>query len=94
VSPFEIPEPHLQISFYHRLTELRQTYLLDALLTSVAELDIPRIDHELSQFASHLALRRVAGWGLRGETIFAIPYILSANPELLGYYRLLLGFSQ
>ena len=26
--------------------------------------------------------------------MFAVPYILTANPRLLGYYRLLLGFSQ
>ncbi|MGH8553580.1 MAG: XcyI family restriction endonuclease, partial [Methylococcales bacterium] len=32
--------------------------------------------------------------GLRGELMFAVPCLLSASPRLLGYYRLLLGFSQ
>jgi len=38
VSPFEVPEPNLQLTFYHRLIEVRETYLLDALLSLVAEL--------------------------------------------------------
>lgn len=32
--------------------------------------------------------------GLRGETAFCTPLLLRQNPPLLGYYRLLLGFSQ
>jgi len=94
VSPFEVPEPHLQLTFYHRLLEIRETYLLDALLSLVVELEIAQLDRELSQFVSNVALQRVAGWGLRGEIVFAVPYVLSKSPELLGYYRLLLGFSQ
>jgi hypothetical protein len=90
----EIPEPNLQLTFYHRLIEVRETYLLDALLSLVAELEIAQLDRELSQFVSNAALQRVAGWGLRGEIIFAVPYVLSTSPELLDYYRLLLGFSQ
>jgi hypothetical protein len=43
---------------------------------------------------SRKGLQRVAGWGLRGELVFAVPYVLKINPRLLGYYRLLLGFSQ
>jgi hypothetical protein len=31
---------------------------------------------------------------LRGELVFPTPTVLLANPRLLGYYRLLLGFSQ
>jgi hypothetical protein len=40
VSPFKVPEPNLQLTFYHWLIEVRETYLLDALLSLVAELDI------------------------------------------------------
>jgi len=67
VSPFEVPEPHLQLTFYLRLMEIRETYLLDALLSVVAELEIAQLDRELSQLVSNAALQRVAGWGLRGE---------------------------
>ncbi len=94
MSTFKIPEPDLQIEFFHRLEQMRKVYLLDALLSTVSELEIPRIDHELAGLISNSALRRVAGWGLRGEIVFAVPYILTHRPALLGYYRLLLGFSQ
>lgn len=36
----------------------------------------------------------MALFSLRGETIFPLPIILRQNPFILGYYRLLLGFSQ
>jgi hypothetical protein len=90
----KVPEPDLQITFYQRLEETRRLYLLDALLDTVARLDIGEIDGELGKLVSPAALRRLAGWGLRGEIVFAVPSILAANPRLLGYYRLLLGFSQ
>jgi len=37
---------------------------------------------------------KLASLGLRGEFLFPLPSLLTANPRLLGYYRLLLGFSQ
>ena len=91
---FRVPEPDLQITFFHRLQEIRNTYLLNALLSTVASLEIKKIDRELSDFVSKRGLQRVAGWGLRGELIFPVPSVLKKNPQLLGYYRLLLGFSQ
>ncbi len=39
-------------------------------------------------------LRRLASLGIRGEFVFCLPAILTAKPNLLGYYRLLLGYSQ
>jgi hypothetical protein len=94
MTQFEAPPPDLQITFYHRLVEVRKTLLLDALLATVATADVAQIDLELNQLVSRPAIQRVAGWGLRGEIVFAVPYMLTENPYLLGYYRLLLGFSQ
>lgn len=94
MSKLKIPEPDLQISFYHRLQEIRRTHLLDALLATVADLEITQIDQQLAELTSRSGLRKVAGWGLRGELVFAVPCVLAVNPRLLGYYRLLLGFSQ
>jgi hypothetical protein len=94
MNQFKIPKPDLQVTFFHRLTEIRKTYLLDALLSLVAKLEIPKIDTELSKYVSNSALQKIAGWGLRGEIVFAVPYVLRESPKLLGYYRLLLGFSQ
>ena len=91
---FEAPQPDLQISFFNRLNEIRDTYLLQALLSVVRGLEVPQIDRELRELVSSKALQKTAGWGLRGEIVFAVPCVLKASPELLGYYRLLLGFSQ
>lgn len=94
MSQFKIPKPDLQITFFHRLKEIRKTFLLNALLSVVATLQIPKVDAELRNFVSNRSLQKVAGWGLRGEIVFPVPCILHANPKILGYYRLLLGFSQ
>ena len=94
MSPFCVPEPDLQIEFHRRLGVLRESVLMDALLSTVSRLEISRIDRELAEFAAPAALQEVAGWGLRGEILFAVPYVLESRPSLLGYYRLLLGFSQ
>jgi len=94
MNQFEPPVPDLQITFHKRLQELRTVYLLDALQSVVAESDVRRIDRELSDFVSKRALRQLARWSLRGEILFPVPCILIQSPQLLGYYRLLLGFSQ
>ncbi len=57
-------------------------------------LDIADVDRELNALAPEGALSRLAGAGLRGELMFAAPTVLTAAPQLLAYYRLLLGFSQ
>nr|VFK20912.1 MAG: XcyI restriction endonuclease [Candidatus Kentron sp. LPFa] len=94
MTEFKVPEPDLQIAFYHRLQEIRNICLLDALLSTVAHLEITEIDRQLAEFVSNTGLQQVAVWGLRGELVFAVPCVLHKNPQLLGYYRLLLGVSQ
>jgi len=89
-----IPAPQLQVDFAFALEQIRDTYLQDALSKVVASLDITAIDSELAKLVPHDSLAELAGHGLRGELMFAAPCILRANPRLLGYYRLLLGFSQ
>jgi hypothetical protein len=94
VSHLSAPLPDLQVTFHARLEELRNNLLLDSLLEVVAASDIEKVDQQLGQFASPQGLQRLAGWGMRGEVVFAVPYLLTQRPRLLGYYRLLLGFSQ
>lgn len=91
---FDAPLPDLQIAFRQRLSELREVLLLDALLNVVRRMDIDQINSELKEFVNMGALAKVASWGLRGELLFPVPCLLRASPSLLGYYRLLLGFSQ
>lgn len=91
---FNIPSPELQIEFSFALTQIRSLYLQDALSRTVKGISLRKIDAELSDLVPHASLSSLAGHGLRGELLFPVPVVLKANPLLLGYYRLLLGFSQ
>ena len=86
--------PNTQISFANALTEIRDLLLQDALSSTVASRDIQLSDTELHSFADSNSLRELARNGMRGELLFAVPCVLRTNPFLLGYYRLLLGYSQ
>lgn len=86
--------PTLQIGFYQRLQDAKRNLLLPALLEQVGRLDIGILDQQLLAFAGKEKLAFMARQGLRGELLFPTPYLLESNPRLLGYYRLVLGFSQ
>lgn len=91
---FPTLRPDVQIDFYHRLQELKNAYLPEALKATVGETDLVVLDKQLGQHAPSGSLRRLASFGLRGELFFPVPCLLQARPSLLGYYRLLYGFSQ
>lgn len=86
--------PDLQVSFYYKLKEIRSVYLNEALKEAVGKASIAEIDAELNRYVSPDALKRVATFGVRGEVLFPAPVLLRIDPFLLGYYRLLYGFSQ
>ena len=88
------PQPDLQIDFAALLADMRRIYLNDALQATIGEMAIPDIDRELAVYVPAHSLSALAKHGLRGETIFPVPVVLTANPRLLGYYRLLYGYSQ
>lgn len=88
------PDPLLQLGFATLLDGARDKILLSALRKTVATLPTPEIDAELAQFASAASLSILSGYGLRGETVFPVPLVLRKTPSLIGYYRLLLGYSQ
>ena len=94
MSTLPVLSPKLQIGFYERLKTAERTFLMPALLAHVGTLDIAQIDDELSRFAGQEKLSLVAKRGLRGELVYPVPTVIRSNPHLLGYYRLLLGFSQ
>jgi len=91
---FPVLEPNLQVSFYYKLRTIRRLHLREALGGTVKRLDVRCIDAALSRYVGADAIAHVAQFGIRGEVVFAVPMVLAANPFLLGYYRLLLGFSQ
>lgn len=86
--------PDAQIGFASALKEIRSLYLLDALADTIATMEIQKIDQDLYVYADSTALNVLARHGMRGELLFALPCVLKKNPRLLGYYRLLLGYSQ
>ena len=92
--PIVFDLPNTQINFANALKKIRSMYLQDALAITVASMEIDRIDSELHDFVDNGALQILARHGMRGELLFAIPGVLEKNPRLLGYYRLLLGYSQ
>jgi hypothetical protein len=92
--PFSIPQPELQIEFSIALAEIRRLYLVEALADTVRTLKIAELDQEIGKLVPASALAKMAGHGLRAELIFPVPMLLKTNPHLLGYYRLLYGFSQ
>jgi len=94
MSDINIPAPTLQIDFSFALGQIRSVYLQDALSKTVDNIDIATLDKQLSQYVPQDNLKALAKRGLRGELMFPVPCMLEANPFLLGYYRLLLGFSQ
>jgi DNA-binding transcriptional regulator YdaS (Cro superfamily) len=89
-----IPPPELQIDFASLMTEFRRQYLQDALIETVQSLSIPAIDKELARYVPSRSLSALAAQGLRGELMFPVPVLLTTSPRLLGYYRLLYGYSQ
>ena len=56
--------------------------------------DVTALDAELARYVGAERLGALARFGLRGEVYYPVPILLYANPQLLGYYRLLYGFSQ
>lgn len=90
----KVPSPELQIDFAIALRKVRSLYLQEALSETVAKCDIAQLDLELSKFVPKSLHAELAKHGLRGELLFPVPTLLRQNLRLVGYYRLLLGFSQ
>ena len=92
---FPVIKPDLQISFFTRLETIRALYLQPARERTVAALpDVTALDAELAQYVGADRLKRLAAFGIRGEVFYPVPLLIRANPQLLGYYRLLYGISQ
>lgn len=90
----KFPPPNLQIDFAFALKRFRGVYLQNALLETVREMDIVALDQQLAHYVPREDLATLATYGLRAELLFPVPAILERNPYLLGYYRLLMGYSQ
>jgi len=89
-----IPEPIQQIGFSVLLESIKSLNLQKALFRTVGEMNISEIDNELSEYVVPASLSALAQKGMRGEVVFPVPCLLRKNPHLLGYYRMVLGFSK
>ena len=89
-----LPSSNLQVNLASALETFRKIYLQQALSQAIKSIDLALLNHELQKFAPENELKQLAGLGLRGEFVFPVPALLHANPKLIGYYRLLLGYSQ
>jgi hypothetical protein len=92
---FPVLKPSGQIDFHARLQAVRERYLSAALKKTVDDpaFNLETLNEELSSYVHSQHLKRLASFGLRGEVFFPVPYLFTRNPYLLGYYRLLYGFS-
>lgn len=91
---FKVPSAKRQIAFQQLLVAARKTWLRDALAATVKSIPLPQLDRELHATAPARSLSALAALGVRGEAVFPTPIVLAKSPQLLGYYRLLLGSSQ
>ncbi|MFM9971482.1 MAG: XcyI family restriction endonuclease [Burkholderiales bacterium] len=89
-----LPSVEPQAQFAVLLRDVRSQVLQPALASTVRALDIGVLDRELADRVPAKALGDFAARGLRGELLFATACVIRANPRLIGYYRLVLGFSQ
>jgi hypothetical protein len=89
-----LPSSKLQAKIASDLEIVRKLLLQEALGATVRDLDLSGINAQLDELVSADDLADLASRGIRGEYLFATPIVLRACPKLLGYYRLLLGFSQ
>jgi hypothetical protein len=90
----ELSPPTLQVDFAFALKEVRERMLMNALQSCVRGINLKILDSQLHKYGEAASLKRLAIFGIRGELLFAVPCVVEAYPELLGYYRLLLGYSQ
>ncbi|MFZ1347908.1 MAG: XcyI family restriction endonuclease [Tabrizicola sp.] len=90
----KVPPPDVQVKFAASLLESRSILFQEALLETVEALSRYDLDAELAVYAPAHTLAVLNEHGLSGEMVFPVPSLLRANPRLLGYYRLLYGYSQ
>jgi len=89
-----LPSTNLQVSVASSLEEVRRLCLRQALAETVRAVPLSMLNHQLEENAPPSDLQALASRGIRGELVFPVPCLLEKNPRLLGYYRLLMGFSQ
>lgn len=89
-----LPSTKLQVSVASSLEEARRLCLRQVLIETVSKVPLSLLNQQLDENAPAEDLQALASRGIRGELVFPVPCLLEENPRLLGYYRLLMGYSQ
>lgn len=80
--------------FHQKLVAARTSVLIDALSEALGQIDPSITKQQILAYVPADAQKILAAAGIRDEHVFPVPAILEKKPALIGYYRLLLGFSQ
>lgn len=88
------PSPSRQLAFHKLLVSARSRWLVDALQQALASIDPVVLKAESSKLVPVEVQKLLATKGIRDEFIFPLPVLIRQRPELVGYYRLLLGVPQ
>lgn len=76
------------------LLVLHKTVLHGSLRIALSDIDPTWVAAEMAAFAPSEGRQVLATAGIRDEDVFVVPSLLTAEPRLLGYYRLVLGVPQ
>ncbi len=82
------------ISLFQALLTARGLQLQPALAQAVQVVGVLSIDSDLHRLVPASTLNYLASLHLRGERVFPVPSIIRHAPQLIGYYRMLLGISK
>jgi hypothetical protein len=82
------------VRFHQLLIAARKTVLGDALGETLASIDPSELRSQLGTMVPTDVQQTLAASGVRDEYVFPTPIVLQTRPNLVGYYRLLLGISQ
>lgn len=91
---FRSISPDVSISLFQSLLAARGLQLQPALDKAVQVVGVQAIDFDLHRLVPSPALTYLASLNLRGERVFPVPSIIRHAPQLIGYYRMLLGISK
>jgi len=89
-----LPEPDIQMALAERLVYWRARILQPALLEAVGAVGNDGLDRETAEIVPARGRLLMATNGLRAELVFPVPVLLRYAPTLVGYYRLVMGYSQ
>ena len=92
--PLKPPSASRQLSFHQLLVVARKKYFLDALSEALKKLDPTEVQDQIANYVPEDVRRILAAAGIRDEYVFPVPIVVRAKPNLIGYYRLLLGAPQ